>query len=125
MSVVKVWIHAVWATKGRYPFLHDRIRSQVFSHIVQNARYKKISIDRINGYADHVHVLFTLRSTQRLAEVIHLLKGESSRWINRNQLTEEPFEWQTDYWAVSVCESTLASVRKYIDRQENHHRLRS
>lgn len=89
--------------------------------MAQNARAKRIVVDRINGHRDHVHVLIYLRSTQTLAFVINHLKGESSRWINKNQLTDNHFEWQTDYFASSVSESVLPIVRQYIDHQQAHH----
>lgn len=80
-------------------------------------RCKGFLIDRVNGYVDHVHVLFALRSTQRIAEILHHIKGESSRYINYNQLTDDFFEWQSDYFACSVSEYGLEKVRKYIDGQ--------
>ncbi len=122
MPAIKVWIQAVWSTKGRFPFLTDKIREEVFRHMAQNARSKRIVVERINGHLDHVHVLIYLRSTQTLAFVINHLKGESSRWINKNRLTDNHFEWQTDYFASSVSESVLPIVRQYIDHQQAHHR---
>ena len=121
MAYVRVWIHAVWSTKTRFPFLNDSIRQKVFKHMASNARSKRIVIDRINGYVDHVHCLIALRSTQSLAQVINQIKGESSRWINKNKLTKEHFEWQTDYFACSVGESAIAALRAYIDNQALHH----
>ena len=56
---------------------------------------------------------------------MQLLKGESSFWINKNHLCKTKFEWQDEYFAVSVSESTLESVRKYIANQEEHHRTKS
>ena len=56
---------------------------------------------------------------------MQLIKGESSFWINKNRLCRTKFEWQDEYFAVSVSESTLESVRKYIANQEEHHRKRS
>ncbi len=50
-----------------------------------------------------------------------LIKGESSFWINKNHLTAEKFEWQDEYFAVSVSESLLDQVRSYIQNQEDHH----
>ncbi len=37
MPFVKIWIHAVWATKKREPLLNKPIRQTVFEHIHQNA----------------------------------------------------------------------------------------
>ena len=50
-----------------------------------------------------------------------MIKGESSFWINKNELTTEKFEWQDEYFAVSVSESMIHRVREYIKNQEQHH----
>ena len=54
-----------------------------------------------------------------------MIKGESSFWINKNQLTKEKFEWQDDYFAVSVSQSNLQTVINYIKNQEVHHAKKS
>jgi putative transposase len=56
---------------------------------------------------------------------MHLIKGESSFWINKNKLTKEKFEWQDEYFAVSVSESVVDKVRDYIKKQEIHHEKKS
>lgn len=52
---------------------------------------------------------------------MQLIKGESSFWINKNELTKSKFEWQDEYFAVSVSESIIDKVRNYIKNQESHH----
>ena len=52
---------------------------------------------------------------------MQLIKGESSFWINKHQLTKQKFEWQDEYFAVSVSESVVDKVRNYIKNQEIHH----
>ncbi|MFT6193025.1 MAG: REP element-mobilizing transposase RayT [Polaribacter sp.] len=44
------------------------------------------------------------------------MKGESSFWINQQRLTKEKFQWQTEYFAVSVSESIVEKVRNYIKK---------
>ncbi len=125
MPFVKVWIHFVWSTKNRQPFLTDEIRAKVFAHIRENAREKQIHLDFINGYVDHVHCLISLGTDQTLEKLMQLIKGESSFWINKNCLCQTKFEWQDEYFAVGVCESMLENARKYIANQETHHRTTS
>jgi len=122
MPWVKVWLHFVWSTKERFPYLNDEIRIKVFDHIRQNAREKGIHIDFINGYLEHVHCLISLGTDQSIEKLMQLIKGESSFWINKNKLTKTRFEWQDEYFVVSVNESSLPSVRKYIANQEEHHK---
>jgi REP element-mobilizing transposase RayT len=62
---------------------------------------------------------------QTIQKVMQLIKGESSYWINKNRLTKEKFEWQDEYFAVSVSESMLDKVRDYIKNQEEHHRKKT
>lgn len=122
MPFVKVYIHFVWSTKNRYSFLDSKqLRLKVWNHIRENARGKNIFIDFVNGYSDHCHCLVSLGVDQTIQKLMQLIKGESSFWINKNGLTLEKFEWQDEYFAVSVSESMLNRVREYIKHQEEHH----
>ncbi len=121
MPYVRVWIHAVWSTKVPEPLLTKSIRPVVFVHISDNAKLNGIFLDRVNGHIDHVHCLISLSATETIAKTIQLIKGESSFRINKNKLVPANFEWQDEYFAVSVSESQVNNVRKYIDNQEAHH----
>lgn len=125
MSYIKVRLHFVWSTKNRKPLLTDDIRQKAFRHIRENAREKEIFIDYINGYVDHTHCLVSLGSEQTLKQIMQLIKGESSFWINKNNLCKEKFAWQDDYFVVSVSESAVNKVREHIKKQEEHHRIKS
>jgi putative transposase len=65
--------------------------------------------------------LISLGVDQTIQKVVQLIKGESSFWINNNKLCQEKFEWQDEYFAVSVSESMVDTVRNYIKNQEEHH----
>jgi len=122
MSWVCVYVHIVFSTKNREPFLNSlELRKKVFQHIKKNAKEKDIWLDCVNGYQDHAHCLISLGKDQAISKVAQLIKGESSYWINKNNLTTKKFMWQDDYWASGICHSRLESVRKYIHNQEAHH----
>ena len=125
MPYIKIWIHFVWSTKNRLPLLTNDIRQKVFQHIRENSVEKGIHIDFINGFTDHVHCLVSLGSEQTIKQIMQLIKGESSHWINKNNLCRDKFEWQNDYFAVSVSESAIDKVRDYIANQEEHHKQKS
>ncbi|MDZ7755405.1 IS200/IS605 family transposase [Rhodohalobacter sp.] len=126
MSWVQVWVHIVFTTKNRKPYLQTPyIRRQVFNHIKTNAKEKEIWLDCVNGYKEHIHCLISLGKDQTLSKITQLIKGESSYWINSRELTDQKFRWQDDYWAVSVSKSHIESLRKYIFNQERHHKKNS
>ncbi len=126
MPFVKVYIHFVWSTKHRIPFLDTKeLRTNVWDHIRENAHEKGIHIDYISGYSDHCHCLISLGFDQNIQKIMRLIKGESSYWINKNKLTKEKFRWQEEYLAMSVSESAVNRVRQYIKNQEAHHAKKS
>ena len=122
MSWVRIWVHLVFSTKNREPYLRNEgVRFKVFQHIKHNAKEKKIWLDCVNGYEEHAHCLLALSKDQSLSKVVQQIKGESSFWLNNSNLISDHFEWQDDYWAVGVSESHLAAVRAYIHSQKEHH----
>ncbi|MGI6319560.1 MAG: IS200/IS605 family transposase [Bacteroidales bacterium] len=126
MPFVKIYIHFVWTTKNRYPFLNTKeLRLKVWNHIRENAKEKGIFVDFVSGYSDHCHCLVSLNRDQTIQKLMQLIKGESSYWINKNHLTKEKFQWQEEYYAVSVSESALYNVREYIKNQEEHHKKKT
>jgi putative transposase len=125
MPYVRVWIHLIWSTKNREPLMLKPLKTKLFAHIQENAKKKEIYLDSIEGIADHVHTLISLKGEQSIANVAQLLKGESSHWVNAQQLCGRPFEWQDEYIAVSVSDSQVARVREYIRKQEEHHRKKT
>jgi REP element-mobilizing transposase RayT len=82
-------------------------------------------MDTVNCVDDHLHLLISLGSEQSISKVAMLLKGESTHWINKHNLIKLKFEWQDEYMAISVSESNVELLRKYILSQEEHHRKKS
>ena len=121
MSYISIWLHCVWTTINHIPFLTDGIRSEVIAHIFENSKVKGIHLNQLNGYLDHLHALISLGGTQNIAEIMRNIKGESSFWINKNKLTSWKFEWQDDYYCVSVDYSHMKNLVRYIQNQESHH----
>ena len=71
------------------------------------------------------YCLISLGFSQNIEKIVQLIKGESSHWLNQNQLTKEKFAWQDEYFAVSVSESMIENVRNYIKNQEKHHQKKT
>lgn len=126
MPFIKVYIHFVWSTKNRFPFLNSlELREKMWKHIKENGKEKGIFIDFVNGYNDHCHCLVSMKSDQTIQKVIQMIKGESAFWFNNQNFILEKFGWQDEYFAVSVSESMIENVRNYIRNQETHHSKKS
>jgi REP element-mobilizing transposase RayT len=89
--------------------------------LFKNARENSILIEALNVQPEHVHMLVNLSRTSAIEELAKLLKGESSHWINHNNVIPEKFSWQTGYGAFSVSYMHFKNVIVYINNQDKHH----
>lgn len=60
MSYVRIWLHCVWGTKDRTPFITENNKKAIIGHIRENAIKKGIYIDFINGHKEHFHSIISL-----------------------------------------------------------------
>ena len=125
MPYVKIWIHLIFSTKNRDKLISTQLKLQLLKHIKENSIKKNIYIDFMNCVNDHIHLLISLNSEQSISRVAQLIKGESSYWLNKNNLIANKFEWQDEYIAVSIGHSQVNRVRDYIKNQEEHHRKKT
>ena len=79
----------------------------------------------INGMPDHVHCLFNLHPEVRLSEVIKHVKGGSSYFMNKENISPTRFSWQNGYGSFAVNETAIPYVIKYIRNQKTHHQKES
>ena len=71
---------------------------------------------------DHVHLLIELPVDRTIQDIIKLLKGSSSHWINQNDIIRHKFSWAIGYAALTVSKTNVEKVKKYIQRQKEHHK---
>ena len=124
-SYSRCWVHLVWGTLNREKVLQKEAAARLSRYLGQYAETKDLymKINYVN--ADHVHALLDLPTGLSIEEVMQLLKGSSSHWINANDLTSAKFAWWRGYGVFSVWESNVANVCAYIAGQEQHHRVKT
>jgi REP element-mobilizing transposase RayT len=121
----QITIHAVFAVKYRENFILNDWRDnlhQYISGIITNKGAKSLAV---GGWKDHVHVLFGMPVTTCIADLMSIIKANSSKWINEQQFIKGKFQWQEGYGAFSYAKSQRDVVIKYIMTQEEHHKTRS
>jgi putative transposase len=74
------------------------------------------------GTPDHVHLLAGSHPDKAVADIVRLIKANSSKWVHENFPPQSAFAWQAGYGAFSVSRSNLDEVRRYIENQDEHHR---
>jgi REP element-mobilizing transposase RayT len=117
--------HLVFSTKNREPWLTDEVRARLWPYLGGIARENKMKALQIGGVADHVHVLVSIPPALAVSKAVQLLKGGSSHWLKETFPELAAFSWQDGYGVFSVSQSQLRTVERYIEGQEEHHRLKS
>ena len=118
----QIYIQAVFAVKYREALINDGSKSKIFSVIGNLINETGCKTIIVNGTEDHVHCLLALKPTISVSELMRIVKGKSSRYINEHQLTKHKFEWQEGYGVFTYSKSHLDIVYKYIANQEEHHK---
>jgi len=124
-TYTQIHIHAIFAVQNRLSLISKPWEQRLYQYItgiIQNHGHKLLAI---NGMPDHIHVLFGMRPTQSLSDLMRDVKGDSSLWINENKLVAGKFSWQEGYGAFSYSKSQIHAVATYIENQEQHHKKKT
>jgi putative transposase len=117
----ELYVHLVWATWDRTPWLVAEVRPAVYRCISEQARKLEAEALAIGGIADHVHALVRYPARISVAELAMHLKGAPSRFATADLHVADPFRRQGSYGAFSVSRRGIPKVRAYIADQERHH----
>jgi putative transposase len=122
-TYTQLHVHCVFAVKYRatviQPVWEERLHRYI-TGIVQNNGHKLLAI---NSVPDHLHLFIGLHPKQSISEMMQLVKGDSSEFINKENFTIRKFYWQEGYGAFSNSHSQIDGVVKYIVNQKmNHHK---
>ena len=125
-SLSSVYIHLVFSTKERRPFLRDPVtREALYAYVGGISKTLDCPPILIGGTEDHVHVCARFGRTITQAEWVKELKRVSNLWLKEQGVAYGDFQWQGGYADFSVSQSNLDQVRNYIAHQETHHRKMS
>lgn len=115
-------LHLVFSTRHRDPLIAADIRDRLYAFMGGVIRDERGSLLVIGGMPDHVHLLVRWNTEHSIAHLARNVKARSTKWIHDTFSDHRAFAWQTGYGVFSVSKSQEATVRAYIDRQEEHHR---
>jgi REP element-mobilizing transposase RayT len=122
-SLAQVYLHIVFSTKNRQPWLVDRqIREEMHRFLGGACNDLGCPVLRVGGVADHVHILCRLGRSIAIADLLKELKRTSSQWIKTKDASLEDFHWQNGYGAFSISPGHVEALVLYIENQEEHHR---
>lgn len=118
----RLYAHLVWATWDRLPLITPDIQPHIYRCIQAEATRMGCRIGAIGGIEDHVHVVVRFPPAVAISELVKQIKGVSSRLVQQEVRLGGFFKWQGSYGAFSISQRDVEMVRRYVHRQEEHHR---
>ena len=98
----QVYIHVVFAVKGRQNLIHPNIREELHKYItgiITNRDQKLLSIFCM---PDHSHLLIRLKPSISISDLVRDIKAGSSKFINDKKLIKGKFSWQEGFGVFSL-----------------------
>ena len=122
-SLSSVYIHLVFSTKERRPFLREPGRRQsVHAYLGSVSKQLDCPPLIVGGVEDHVHLLCRFARTITQAEWVKELKRVSYLWLKEQGRDFLDFQWQGGYADFGVSQSNLERVIRYVANQPEHHK---
>lgn len=121
-SLSKLYVHLIFHIKNSICTIRLEDENELYAYIGGVIKLSKSIPIRINGTADHLHVLCIMSKNISLANLLEEIKGNSSRWIKTRSTYYQNFSWQGGYAGYSVSQSKVEVVDRYVANQKDHHK---
>ena len=117
-------VHIVLVTKYRKPLLKGCIADDVKQKIYDICKRKGYDIIAMETDKDHIHLLIEYDATDRVCDIVKLLKQESTYYLwqkypdylSRHYWKRKVF-WSDGYFVCSIGEVSSSIIQKYIESQ--------
>ena len=120
-SKAEIYLHLVWATHNRQPWLTPELALPIYERVTSTARRLRCTVLGIGGMPDHVHLLVRLPPVTSISLLAQQVKGSSSRLAREVGRRKETFQWQEGYGVFSVSRSHIKRVVSYVENQAKRH----
>ncbi len=122
-SLADIILHLVFSTKERRPWICSEDENVLYRYMGGVSNDLNCPIIKINGMADHIHLLFQLGRTIAVSKFVSEVKSSSSRWLKTKGNHYQDFSWQDGYGIFSVSRVNLEGAKNYLASQKEHHKI--
>ncbi|MEK6642597.1 MAG: IS200/IS605 family transposase [Planctomycetota bacterium] len=121
-TLTRLLVHVIFSTKNRTNLIGPAIEPDLYAYIGGICRNADSPLLCAGGTTNHLHILISLSKTQALANLMMDIKKATSKWIKTKDIHLADFQWQEGYGGFTIGESQVDDLKRYIDRQKEHHR---
>ena len=116
-----LYYHLVWDTVKKHPLINAALQSFLRDFIMHKCQELGIHVLAVGINPDHVHLLFSLKPTHYIPDIVQALKGGSAYAANHASPTLGVLYWKRGYSIRTVSERNLDIAKAYVNNQAKHH----
>jgi REP element-mobilizing transposase RayT len=120
-SLSNILIHIIFSTKNRAPLIPTETAPELYRYMASISQAHCCGAHQIGGTENQAHLWCSLARTETCEKLVEEIKTGSSKWMKAQARVSGTFAWQNGYGAFSVGQDQLDALRKYIEKQAEHH----
>ena len=125
MSYTNLLYHIVIRTYRSQKTICEEHEKELYAFMLEICRNRNVTVYRIGGMPDHIHLFVGLPSTLAVSKFVQALKSVSSFWLKNNPHFPDFIHWSKEYAAFTYYLRERATVVNYIVNQKAHHKTQS
>jgi len=121
----QLYVQLVFSPKFRQALILPEWEDELYKYITGVLQQQGQKMLAINGMPDHIHILFDMKPTCTISNLVKDIKLASSDFILKNKLCPVKFRWQNGFGAFSYSKSHVQNVINYVMNQKEHHKSKT
>ena len=121
MSYTYSYYHIIFHTLHNIPAIDEMHEKSLYGYIWGICKNKNVTLIRIGGMPNHLHLMVNMPSTLSLADFVRELKNSTNKWLKRNPNFPLFQGWSEGYAGLSCGPNDVDRVVNYIMNQKQHH----
>lgn len=85
-TYTKIYLQFVFAVENRMSLIQPTWKDELYKYITGILKNNNHKLLAINGVSNHIHIFINYKPHQLIPDLLQDIKGDSSRWINKNKL---------------------------------------
>jgi putative transposase len=124
-TYTQLYVHIVFAVKGRQHFITEIYRGSVQKYISGIIANKNQKLYAIFCMPDHTHIFVSIQPNINISDLVRDIKSNSTTWIKSSFPSLKSFAWQEGFGAFSYSKSQAEKIVGYILNQLGHHKRKT
>ncbi len=119
-SVYNLGYHVIWIPKYRRKLLTPSIEIRLKELLSEKSKEIGVEIVSMETMPDHIHLFLKCSPQQTVSDIIHRLKGYTSRMLRKEfiWLRNMRSMWTRSYYCESIGHISEKTIKKYIRDQK-------